>query len=175
MLVEGTSRNKRFPQFRISNVLRFISVCTLFTDSPSYRCVSPEFLPSRSTAKIVFSFSLFHACYMLSRSLSAPGRLCECMSTLCTIWKGPSAQYNCYDSTSPLPHRSTPYHNVWVANKATLAYNEGPLVCASTHALTTCVPNTTEQRFDSQRNKQTYRVCCTERAIIHLHALVWSS
>jgi hypothetical protein len=37
MLVEDTSRNKRFSQVRISNILRFISICDLFTDSPSYK------------------------------------------------------------------------------------------------------------------------------------------
>jgi hypothetical protein len=36
MLVEDMSRNKCFLQVRISHVLRFISICDLFTDSPSY-------------------------------------------------------------------------------------------------------------------------------------------
>jgi hypothetical protein len=35
MLVEDMSRNKCFSQIRISHVLRFISICDLFTDSPS--------------------------------------------------------------------------------------------------------------------------------------------
>jgi hypothetical protein len=34
MLVEDMSRNKCF--YEISYVLRFISICDLFTDSPSY-------------------------------------------------------------------------------------------------------------------------------------------
>jgi hypothetical protein len=36
MLVEDVSRNKYFFQVRISHVLGFISICYLFTDSPSY-------------------------------------------------------------------------------------------------------------------------------------------
>jgi hypothetical protein len=35
VLVKNMSRNKWFFQFRISRVLRFISICDLFTDSPS--------------------------------------------------------------------------------------------------------------------------------------------
>jgi hypothetical protein len=35
MLVEDMSRNKCFFQVRISHVLCFISICELFTDSPS--------------------------------------------------------------------------------------------------------------------------------------------
>jgi hypothetical protein len=35
-LVEDMSRNKYFFQVRISHVLLFISICDLFTDSPSY-------------------------------------------------------------------------------------------------------------------------------------------
>jgi hypothetical protein len=36
MLMENMSRNKCFLHVRISHVLRFISICDLFTDSPSY-------------------------------------------------------------------------------------------------------------------------------------------
>jgi hypothetical protein len=36
MLVEDMSRNKCIFQVRISHVLRFISICGLFTDSPSH-------------------------------------------------------------------------------------------------------------------------------------------
>jgi hypothetical protein len=36
MLVEDMSRNKCFYQVRISHLLRFISICDLITDSPSY-------------------------------------------------------------------------------------------------------------------------------------------
>jgi hypothetical protein len=36
MLVEYMSRNKCFSQVRISHILRFISICDLLTDSPSY-------------------------------------------------------------------------------------------------------------------------------------------
>jgi hypothetical protein len=36
MLVEDILRNKCFFQVRISRVLHFISICDLFTDSPSY-------------------------------------------------------------------------------------------------------------------------------------------
>jgi hypothetical protein len=36
MLVEDLSRNKCFFQDQISHVLRFISICDLFTDSPSH-------------------------------------------------------------------------------------------------------------------------------------------
>jgi hypothetical protein len=35
--VGDMSRNESFPQVRISHVLRFISICDLFTDSPSYK------------------------------------------------------------------------------------------------------------------------------------------
>jgi hypothetical protein len=35
-LVEDMSRNKRFFLVRMSHVLRFMSICDLFTDSPSY-------------------------------------------------------------------------------------------------------------------------------------------
>jgi hypothetical protein len=42
MLMEGMSRNERFFQVRISSVLRFISFCELFTDSPSYYCDSEQ-------------------------------------------------------------------------------------------------------------------------------------
>jgi hypothetical protein len=35
MLVEDMSRNKCFFQVRISHILRFISICDLFTDSPA--------------------------------------------------------------------------------------------------------------------------------------------
>jgi hypothetical protein len=36
MLVENMSRNKCFFQVQISHILCFISICDLFTDSPSY-------------------------------------------------------------------------------------------------------------------------------------------
>jgi hypothetical protein len=36
VLVEDMSRNKCFLQVRISHLLRFIFICDLFTDSPSY-------------------------------------------------------------------------------------------------------------------------------------------
>jgi hypothetical protein len=35
-VVEDMSRNKYFSQVRISHVLRFVSICDLFTGSPSY-------------------------------------------------------------------------------------------------------------------------------------------
>jgi hypothetical protein len=44
MLVEDMSRNKSFSHVPISHVLRFISICVLFTDSSSYYIMthSPE-------------------------------------------------------------------------------------------------------------------------------------
>jgi hypothetical protein len=71
------SRNKCFLQVRISHVLRFISICDLFTDSPSYFAVilrsalivkiflakdgiveisHPPYSPDLSPANFVFSF-----------------------------------------------------------------------------------------------------------------------
>jgi hypothetical protein len=95
--MENMLRNKCFLQAGILHVLRFVSVCPLFTESASYLTRS---LPSECPAKTVFAFSLFHACYMLRRSFLAWGRLCERISTsLCVIWKCPSVQYNCWDST----------------------------------------------------------------------------
>jgi hypothetical protein len=41
LLVDDTSRNKCFFQVRISHVLRFISICVLFSDSSSYSVLSP--------------------------------------------------------------------------------------------------------------------------------------
>jgi hypothetical protein len=36
MLVKDMSRHKGFSHVRVSEVLRFIPICDLFTDSPSY-------------------------------------------------------------------------------------------------------------------------------------------
>jgi hypothetical protein len=44
MLVEDMSRNKCSFQVQISHVLRFISICDLFTDCPSYMTISLSYI-----------------------------------------------------------------------------------------------------------------------------------
>jgi hypothetical protein len=47
--VEGIPRNESFHRVRISNSLRFISICDLFTDSPSCSVISLSFKTNNET------------------------------------------------------------------------------------------------------------------------------
>jgi hypothetical protein len=59
-LVEDISRNKWFSQIRISYVLRFISICDLFTDSPAYLIWTYERYEDIYKKIIFFKYISFH-------------------------------------------------------------------------------------------------------------------
>jgi hypothetical protein len=68
------SRNKRFFQVRISRVLRFISKCDLFIDSPSYVCMygwMNERLASAWTAARSYSHSVIKSLSALFSKIGA--------------------------------------------------------------------------------------------------------